>query len=70
MADEHRDQAVGDAAGGEEECVGAFAREEVGDRVISLELGAEDYMVKPIELDTLKSKIERTFAALERRKKS
>ena len=29
------------------------AREEVGDRVISLELGAEDYMVKPIDLREL-----------------
>ena len=36
----------------------------------ALLFGAVDYMVKPIELDTLKSKIERTFAALERRKKA
>ena len=36
----------------------------------ALLFGAVDYMVKPIELDALKSKIERTFAALERRKKS
>ena len=36
----------------------------------ALLFGAVDYMVKPIELDTLKAKIERTFASLERRKKS
>ena len=36
----------------------------------ALLFGAVDYMVKPIELDALKAKIERTFAALERRKKS
>jgi DNA-binding response OmpR family regulator len=36
----------------------------------ALLFGAVDYMVKPIELDTLKGKIERTFAALERRKKA
>ena len=36
----------------------------------ALLFGAVDYMVKPIELDTLKGKIERTFAALERRKKT
>ena len=36
----------------------------------ALLFGAVDYMVKPIDLDALKSKIERTFAALERRKKS
>ena len=35
----------------------------------ALLFGAVDYMVKPIELDALKGKIERTFAALERRKK-
>lgn len=35
----------------------------------ALLFGAVDYMVKPIELDALKAKIERTFAALERRKK-
>ena len=35
----------------------------------ALLFGAVDYMVKPIELDALKNKIERTFAALERRKK-
>lgn len=36
----------------------------------ALLFGAVDYMVKPIELDALKGKIERTFAALERRKKT
>ena len=36
----------------------------------ALLFGAVDYMVKPIDLDVLKSKIERTFAALERRKKA
>ena len=36
----------------------------------ALLFGAVDYMVKPIDLDALKSKIERTFAALERRKKA
>ena len=35
----------------------------------ALLFGAVDYMVKPIELDALTGKIERTFAALERRKK-
>lgn len=35
----------------------------------ALLFGAVDYMVKPIEIDALKAKIERTFAALERRKK-
>ncbi|MBI4061335.1 MAG: response regulator transcription factor [Elusimicrobia bacterium] len=36
----------------------------------ALLFGAVDYMVKPIDLEALKAKIERTFAALERRKKS
>ncbi len=36
----------------------------------ALLFGAVDYLVKPIEIDTLKAKIERTFAALERRKKA
>lgn len=36
----------------------------------ALLFGAVDYMVKPIDLDALKAKIERTFAALERRKKA
>jgi DNA-binding response OmpR family regulator len=36
----------------------------------ALLFGAVDYMVKPIDLDALKSKIDRTFAALERRKKA
>ena len=36
----------------------------------ALLFGAVDYMVKPIDVDALQSKIERTFAALERRKKS
>ena len=36
----------------------------------ALLFGAVDYMVKPVEIDTLKSKIERTFAAIERRKKA
>jgi CheY-like chemotaxis protein len=36
----------------------------------ALLFGAVDYMVKPIDLDALKSKIERTFAALEKRKKA
>lgn len=36
----------------------------------ALLFGAVDYMVKPIDVDALQSKIERTFAALERRKKT
>ena len=36
----------------------------------ALLFGAVDYLVKPIDLDTLTGKIEKTFAALERRKKS
>lgn len=36
----------------------------------ALLFGAVDYLVKPVELDALKAKIERTFAALERRKKA
>ncbi len=36
----------------------------------ALLFGAVDYMVKPIELDALTDKIERTFAALQRRKKT
>ncbi|MEK7234882.1 MAG: response regulator [Elusimicrobiota bacterium] len=36
----------------------------------ALLFGAVDYMVKPVEIDALKGKIERTFAALERRKKT
>ena len=36
----------------------------------ALLFGAVDYMVKPIDVDALQSKIERTFAALERRKKA
>ncbi|MBI3554542.1 MAG: response regulator [Elusimicrobia bacterium] len=35
----------------------------------ALLFGAVDYMVKPIDLDALKAKIDRTFAALERRRK-
>lgn len=31
--------------------------------------GAVDYMVKPVDLDTLKAKIERVFAAVQKRKK-
>ena len=34
----------------------------------ALLFGAVDYLVKPVEIDALKAKIERTFAALERRK--
>jgi CheY-like chemotaxis protein len=33
----------------------------------ALLFGAVDYMVKPIDLDALQAKIERTFAALEKR---
>ena len=44
----------------------SFTRELRADALL---FGAVDYMVKPIELDALKGKIERTFAALERRKK-
>lgn len=36
----------------------------------ALLFGAVDYLVKPVELDALKGKIERTFSALERRKKA
>ncbi len=36
----------------------------------ALLFGAVDYLVKPVEIDALKGKIERTFAALERRKKT
>lgn len=36
----------------------------------ALLFGAVDYLVKPVEVDALKAKIERTFAALERRKKT
>ena len=36
----------------------------------ALLFGAVDYMVKPIDIDVLTGKIERTFAALERRKKT
>jgi len=36
----------------------------------ALLFGAVDYVVKPVDLDALKAKIERTFAALERRKKA
>ena len=36
----------------------------------ALLFGAVDYLVKPIELDALTDKIERTFAALQRRKKT
>jgi DNA-binding response OmpR family regulator len=36
----------------------------------ALLFGAVDYLVKPVEIDALKAKIERTFAALERRKKA
>ena len=36
----------------------------------ALLFGAVDYMVKPIDIDVLQSKLERTFAALERRKKA
>ncbi|MBI2385807.1 MAG: response regulator [Elusimicrobia bacterium] len=36
----------------------------------ALLFGAVDYLVKPVEIDALKAKIERTFAALERRKKT
>ena len=36
----------------------------------ALLFGAVDYLVKPVEIDALKAKIERTFSALERRKKS
>jgi CheY-like chemotaxis protein len=35
----------------------------------ALLFGAVDYMVKPIDLEGLKSKLERTFAALEKRPK-
>ena len=35
----------------------------------ALLFGAVDYMVKPIDLEALRSKIERTFAALEKRQK-
>jgi DNA-binding response OmpR family regulator len=34
----------------------------------ALLFGAVDYLVKPVEIDALKGKIERTFSALERRK--
>ena len=36
----------------------------------ALLFGAVDYLVKPIELETLTGKIERTLTALERRKKA
>jgi DNA-binding response OmpR family regulator len=36
----------------------------------ALLFGAVDYLVKPADLDTLKAKIERTFAAVKKRKKS
>ena len=36
----------------------------------ALLFGAVDYMVKPIDVDALKAKLERTFAAVERRKKN
>ena len=36
----------------------------------ALLFGAVDYMVKPIDVDVLHAKIERTFAAVERRKKA
>lgn len=36
----------------------------------ALLFGAVDYMVKPIDIEALTGKIERTFAALERRKKA
>lgn len=36
----------------------------------ALLFGAVDYLVKPVEIDALKAKIERTFSALERRKKT
>lgn len=36
----------------------------------ALLFGAVDYMVKPIDVDTLHAKIERTLAAVERRKKT
>jgi CheY-like chemotaxis protein len=35
----------------------------------ALLFGAVDYIVKPADLDTLKAKIERTFAAIKKRKK-
>jgi DNA-binding response OmpR family regulator len=35
----------------------------------ALLFGAVDYMVKPVDLDALKAKLERTFAALERRRR-
>lgn len=35
----------------------------------ALLFGAVDYVVKPVDLEALKAKIERTFAALEKRKK-
>jgi DNA-binding response OmpR family regulator len=35
----------------------------------ALLFGAVDYMVKPIDLEALRAKIERTFAALEKRQK-
>ncbi len=35
----------------------------------ALLFGAADYVVKPVDLDALKAKIDRTFAALEHRKK-
>lgn len=36
----------------------------------ALLFGAVDYLVKPIDIDTLKTKIERALAAVERRKKA
>lgn len=36
----------------------------------ALLFGAMDYVVKPVDLETLKSKIERVFSAVERRKKA
>lgn len=36
----------------------------------ALLFGAVDYLVKPIDIDTLKAKIERALAAVERRKKA
>lgn len=36
----------------------------------ALLFGAVDYMVKPVDVDALQGKLERTFAALERRKKA
>ena len=50
--------------------INAYPSATASKRVNSLIFGAVDYMVKPIDVDALHSKIERTLAAVERRKKA